>query len=454
MVLDAHTLLLIYTVLLVVQTAMAVSLWLTNPRIGGLGWWAAGLLLGSVALPLFSMQQFGGGTIITYLLPNLMTLGAAAFTYIGACRFRGVPVSWRAVGYASGPAVTALLWFTWKLEARSARGVIVALYMCCGYLATMAVMWGEVRPKVRRTGRVVAIAYGLAGLLVFCRFLVLASFPEMPWATGDSAKTTTFFLSGIALTSIWVFFLVLLANWVEAHERDLLRLEEMKSEHALRDALLEVEAQKSARLRENLARDLHDGIGSITANLAMLASLGVGEEGGERDKILREIESLALRGNREIRGLLGELDGGPVEWRAFLAELRRCVIPVNEAAGIATRWETTGEIPAAPIFESAAAASLAKVLREAVHNMVKHSGAGAAEIRFEFGPDRLVLRIADDGRGFSETLGDGRGLHNMTRRCDDLGGRFSREVDVEGTSLLISVPLPLSISETPRKEVA
>jgi hypothetical protein len=93
MVLDAHTLLLIYTVLLVVQTAMAVSLWLTNPRIGGLGWWAAGLLLGSVALPLFSMQQFGGGIIITYLLPNLMTLGAITCTYIGACRFRGTPVT-------------------------------------------------------------------------------------------------------------------------------------------------------------------------------------------------------------------------------------------------------------------------------------------------------------------------------------------------------------------------
>lgn len=454
MVLDAYTLLLIYAVLLVMQTAMAVSLWLTHPRIGGLGWWAAGLLLGSVALPLFSMQKFGGGIVFTYLLPNLMTLGAIAFTYIGACRFRGVPVCWRTVGYASGLAVSALLWFTWRLESRSARGMIVAFYMCTGYFATMVVMWGEVRPKVRRTGRSVAIGYGLAGLLIFCRFLVLASFPDMPWATGNSVKTTAFFLGGIALTSIWLFFLVLLTNRVDAHERDLSRLKEMKAESALREALLEVEAQKAARLRENLARDLHDGIGSITANLALLAALGVGEDGAEREKILKEIEAMALHGNREIRSLLGELDGRPVDWRSFLAELRRCVIPVNEAAGIATHWEITGEIPSGTISENAAAASLAKVLREAVHNMVKHSGAQAAEIRFEFEPDRLVLRIADDGRGFSETHRDGRGLRNMARRCDDLGGRFSWEGDVEGTRLLISVPLPLALSEAPRKEVA
>lgn len=126
----------------------------------------------------------------------------------------------------------------------------------------------------------------------------------------------------------------------------------------------------------------------------MMASPGTGEKNGERDKILREIESMALRGNREIRGLLGESDGGPVEWRAFLAELRRCLIPVNEAAGIATRWETAGEIPDGPISEISAGASLAKVVREAVHNMVKHSGARAAEnpFRIRAGPPRPAHR--------------------------------------------------------------
>lgn len=454
MSLDAQTLLFIYVVLQIMQAALAGTLWLVNPGIGGLGWWSAGMLVGALTLPLFSLQFHGGGKIEAYLLPILATFATVAFTYIGTCRFRAIRVSWRVLGYSTAAAVTSILWFLWGSESLAARGITINLYMFAGYGATALALWSEARPLVRRTARALAGAYALGAAMMIFRVVLLVRDPEMPWATGNAAKTSGFFLGGIVLTSTWLFFVVLLINRVEAHERHLGRLEEGRAELALREALLEVERQKAARLRENLARDLHDGIGSITANLAILASLGAGEEESERPGILREIETMALLGNREIRGLLGELEGGPVDWRAFLAELRHCVIPASVTAGIATHWEVSGEIPPIPISETSAGASLAKVLREAMHNMVKHSGARTAEIRFEFGPDRLVLRIADDGCGFSEPASGGRGLRNIARRCEDLGGHFSRMGDAEGVSLLVSVPLPLSLNGAAGKEVA
>lgn len=280
MVLDAQTLLIMYAVLQVMQTAMAVTLWLGNRRIGGLGWWVAGMALGALTLPLFSLQFQGGGKIDAYLLPILMSLGTSGTTYIGACRFRGVPVRWSLLGWATAAAVAGNLWFLWGNESLAGRGVVIAIFMVGCYGGTAAVLWREDRLLVRRTARALAGAYALGASLMLCRIPLFILDPGMAWAPGNAAKTSVFLLVGIILIAIWVFFLVLLVSRVEAHERHLRRLEEQESDRALRDALLEVEAQKAARLRENLARDLHDGIGSITANVAMLASLGVGEIGG------------------------------------------------------------------------------------------------------------------------------------------------------------------------------
>lgn len=454
MALDARTLLFIYILLQLIQSGMVMALWLANRRIKGLGWWTAGMLAGAATLPLFSMQAEGGGKVVAYCIPLLAVIFTAAVFYIGACRFCGRAVEWRRLGIGTALAVVGTQWFLWADFSLAGRGVVLNLYMAGCYFATAWVLWREDRPPVRWVARAFATIYAVGAVIILSRVPMLFLDPGMPWDSGNAAKTSGFFLTGIVLTSVWVFFVVMLVNRVEAHERNLRGAAELDSERTLSEALMEVEAQKAIRLRENLARDLHDGIGSMTANLAMLASLGVGESEVEREKILREIEAIALRGNREIRGLLGELDSGPIQWRTFLAELRRCVIPVNEAVGIVTQWGTSGEIPDTPIFESAAGASLAKVLREAVHNMVKHSGARAAEIHFAFRPEMLVLRIADDGQGFSETPGSGRGLRNMARRCADLGGEISRESVVRGTGWRISVPLPLSLAGTARKEVA
>lgn len=454
MILDALTLLFVFALLQLLQMVMIGALWMANRRIPGLGWWAVGLFVQVAGMGLGFLQGTDVSRFFSFYLLNVATWFSAVTIYAGACRFRGVAVRWRWITALVLFAAVAYAWFLWGNDLLQGRVVVTAILMGFCYVGTGVVMWGETRPSLRMTARLLTVGLGAAAAVMVARIVLWSVFPEAPWANGNAPMASNQIVAGIVLLFTWVFFVVMLVTCFKNHEGQMLRAEEIRSGQALNAALLEVEAQKTARLREDLARDLHDGIGSITANLAILAALGVVEDGAEREKILKEIEAMALHGNREIRSLLGELDGRPVDWRSFLAELRRSVIPVNEAAGIATQWETTGEIPSGSITENAVAASLAKVLREAVHNMVKHSGARAAEIRFKFEPDRLVLRIADDGRGISETFGDGRGLRNMARRCDDLGGRFSRETDVKGTSLLISVPLPLSLSEAPRKEVA
>lgn len=452
MALDARTLLFIYIVLQLIQSGMVMALWLANQRIKGLGWWTAGMLAGAATLPLFAMQAGGGGKVEAYCIPLLAVIFTAAVFYIGACRFCGRAVAWRRLGIGTVLAVAGTQWFLWGDFSLAGRGVVLNLHMAGCYFATAWVLWGEERPPVRWTARAFATIFAVGAVVIVSRVPMLFLDPGMPWDSGDADKTSGFFLTGIVLTSVWTFFVVMLVNRVEAHERNLRGAAELDSERTLREALLEVEVQKAVRMRENLAQDLHDGIGSITANVAMLASVGTMDEGAGRERIFKEIEEMAVRGNREIRGLLGELDGAPMAWDAFLAEQRGFVVCFSGAAGIATQWEVSGNVPEKVIAESAAA-SLAKVLREAVHNMVRHSGAGAAEVGFQFSKDSLELRVADDGQGFSQGREGGRGIANMERRCEDLGGSFTINGSAEGTEVLIRIPLPLGQFQGKRRKL-
>ncbi len=52
---------------------------------------------------------------------------------------------------------------------------------------------------------------------------------------------------------------------------------------------------------------------------------------------------------------------------------------------------------------------LFRVAQEALHNAIKHSGATAVSVHLKGARDRLVLTIADDGRGFDRRGGAAAG---------------------------------------------
>jgi signal transduction histidine kinase len=84
------------------------------------------------------------------------------------------------------------------------------------------------------------------------------------------------------------------------------------------------------------------------------------------------------------------------------------------------------------------------VAREALHNVVKHSGATQVRINLEINEKGFSLRIKDDGKGFDpgKLEFSGNGLLNMKKRMDDIGGEFLIRSKVgEGTEIELEVNL-------------
>ena len=98
------------------------------------------------------------------------------------------------------------------------------------------------------------------------------------------------------------------------------------------------------------------------------------------------------------------------------------------------------------------ALSLYRVAQEALHNVLKHSGASEAYVKLMGKPEGIELIIDDDGKGFDPnaiTVKDSLGLISMRERLRLVRGEFSIESSSAGTKVRAVVPL---LADTPVKK--
>jgi signal transduction histidine kinase len=76
-----------------------------------------------------------------------------------------------------------------------------------------------------------------------------------------------------------------------------------------------------------------------------------------------------------------------------------------------------------------------RIVQEALTNIVRHSGAGAATVVLTYGPSELTVQVDDDGHGpgasgdrrevpAMDGEGGGNGIPGMRERAVALGGTF------------------------------
>lgn len=181
---------------------------------------------------------------------------------------------------------------------------------------------------------------------------------------------------------------------------------------------------QNAKLRQRVqfSHDLHDGLGSsIITSMTLL-------EHEKLDQIQIKSIITQLRSDlRQIIDLGSSLDSktpdSPVVW---LAPLRRRYIEVLESIHIESKWiipEQWTKIP-----PNQYCLTLSRILEESLTNIIKHSQATQAEIKFyQDEQSNLILRIQDNGVGFDTTNVHSTlhvGLSSMRKRIEKLNGKF------------------------------
>lgn len=198
-------------------------------------------------------------------------------------------------------------------------------------------------------------------------------------------------------------------------------------------------AAAAGRERDRLRRDFHDGLGpSLTGVGLGLEALSDALESGEH----------AAAG--QITAVLrDEMQSTVSEVRRILADLRPVALIENSlAAAIERRVLSAGspipidlQIRPLPHVEPEAEEAAYLVTAEAVNNVLKHARATRAMIEVAANAGRLVVRVTDDGIGFSEQQQGGIGLESMRSRAAALGGECRIVAGPSGTTVTFDIPI-------------
>jgi signal transduction histidine kinase len=207
------------------------------------------------------------------------------------------------------------------------------------------------------------------------------------------------------------------------------------------------EGEEALEERHRIARDLHDSVSQALFSTILhtrTAERALSDRevspSGPLAQALAAIGELTRAAQSEMRSLIFELRRDPVE-DGLLAALGECANHV--CAGTTLAVGVDGPVERLPISRDAEA-QLFGIGREALTNVVKHAGATTASVRIGVAHDRVVLEIADDGRGFDpERRHPGHyGLESMRGRAREIGAALSISSAAEaGTVIRIETPV-------------
>jgi two-component system sensor histidine kinase DesK len=211
---------------------------------------------------------------------------------------------------------------------------------------------------------------------------------------------------------------------------------------ALREAREQVAQLAANEERLRLARDLHDLTGHSLSMITLKAELA-------QRLVQKAVEAAPddVPCDPRLAGALKEVTEIEQVSRQTLTDIREAVSGYRrptlaveltsasaalEAAGIKLAADSS-VVGASGSHDPELEGVLAWCLREAVTNVIRHSGATRVRVRLAEAGGELALTVWNDGRGLAETAGagaragtvGGNGLAGLRERLDAVGGRLA-----------------------------
>jgi signal transduction histidine kinase len=182
------------------------------------------------------------------------------------------------------------------------------------------------------------------------------------------------------------------------------------------------------RERARISQDMHDDIGASLTRISMMSEMVKNREdvGAGARQWLGQISGTSRGLMEEMNQIIWALNPKNDNVEGLITYIRRFAFEYLEPAAIKCHFDLPQKLQEKKLSVETRR-NIYLVVREALHNVMKHSGARGVDIRLSMVDGRFSISIKDDGKGFDPGKLEfpGNGLVNMKKRMNDIGGEIA-----------------------------
>ncbi len=203
-------------------------------------------------------------------------------------------------------------------------------------------------------------------------------------------------------------------------------------------ALMEGQDQE----RNRISKEMHDDVGSGLTSILYLSDSLKESAGNSNIQTVAKISNTANSLVDKLNEIIWSMNKGFDSLDDLIFYLRHSIGELLEASKIAYDISIPEKMPAISM-SGEQRRNIYLVVKETIHNIMKHSFATLVSIEFRI-ENGLLIMIQDNGRGIdiNKLRQFGNGLKNMQQRMDNIGGNIEISRN-NGTRVEIKLPLNL-----------
>jgi len=220
-------------------------------------------------------------------------------------------------------------------------------------------------------------------------------------------------------------------------EQEALKLDVEKKDFEKQIAIIKAQQEE----RNRISADMHDDLGAGMTTIRLYSELAKGRIG---DTPIPEIEKISSSANEllnKMNAIIWSMSSSNDSLGNMIAYIRSYSLEYFEDTGVNCRITIPENLPNI-VVSGEIRRNVFLVVKEALNNVLKHSGASEVTITLERVADGLKLFIHDNGKGidFEKLRQFGNGLKNMKKRMDDISIIFTIENN-NGTLITLYRPI-------------
>ncbi|HYG18781.1 MAG TPA: tetratricopeptide repeat protein [Ohtaekwangia sp.] len=200
--------------------------------------------------------------------------------------------------------------------------------------------------------------------------------------------------------------------------------------------LIEIE-----RVRNSIARDLHDDIGSALSSINILTKVALSENNGNAQNYFKRIGDQSARMMEDMGDMVWSINPRNDSMAQVVIRMREFAAEILESTNVEYRFSDT--IAEGLTLSADKRKNLFLIFKESLNNAAKYSNARRIEISLHQRAQMLSLCVKDDGQGFDEhAVKCGNGLRNLHERAKAVSGTIAMKTAVgQGTEVELLFPL-------------